>query len=176
VTVYTVGHSTRTAQELLQLLHTTGIRALADVRRFPSSGRHPQFERRALERNLADEGMRYVWLGESLGGRRKEILPLEQSPNRAWKEAGFRHYADAMRTPEFRAGVSELEGLAREVPTVVMCAERDWSRCHRQLIADLLWVRGWRVVHLMDLGKSSEHRLTASARVSDGELSYPSLL
>lgn len=60
--------------------------------------------------------------------------------------------------------------------TVLMCAERDWSRCHRQLIADLLLVRGWRVLHLIDLGKSSEHGLTASARVRDGELSYPSLL
>jgi uncharacterized protein (DUF488 family) len=176
VTVYTVGHSTRAAQDLFQLAREMGIRALADVRRFPASRRHPQYERRALERSLAEEGMRYVWLGESLGGRRKEILPLEQSPNRAWKEPGFRHYADAMRTPEFRAGISELESLAREVPTVVMCAERDWSRCHRQLIADLLLVRGWRVVHLIDLGKSSEHRLTASARVRGGEVSYPSLL
>lgn len=176
MTLYTVGHSTRAAQELLKPLYEAGVESLVDVRRYPSSRRHPQHNRGLLEQTLARAGIRYLWLGESLGGRRRQILPRESSPNGAWREEGFRNYADAMYTPEFQAGIVKLEALAGELPTVVLCAERDWSRCHRQLIADLLLARGWSVVHLDDPGRSTEHRLTASARVREGQVTYPSLL
>ncbi len=173
---FSVGHSTRSTGELLALLRDAGVRALADVRRFPASRRHPHFERRALERALGEAGIEYTWLGESLGGRRARILPVERSPNRAWRVEAFRNYADAMTTPEFRAGMEALEALARERPTAVMCAERLWWRCHRRLLADLLVVRGWQVAHLLEPGKRDPHVLSEWARVQDGELTYPALL
>lgn len=175
-TLYTVGHSTRSAEELRALLAEAGVRILADVRRFPASRRHPQHGREALGRSLAEAGVRYVWLGESLGGRRGPARPAEPSPNRAWKVAGFRSYADAMETPDFQAGAARLEALAREAPTAVMCAERFWWRCHRRLLADLFAVRGFRVVHLVDLGKTQEHELAEFAKVEGGRLTYPALL
>jgi uncharacterized protein (DUF488 family) len=176
VRIYSAGHSTRSAEELVELLDDACVRTLADVRRFPSSRRHPQFEKDALDEWLGYNRIRYVWLGESLGGRRAEVVPVEKSANRAWTEAAFRHYADAMATPEFQAGFGELEALARETPTAFLCAERLWWQCHRRLLADLLVVRGWTVVHLLEPGKASEHALSEWARVQDGVLTYPALL
>jgi uncharacterized protein (DUF488 family) len=129
-----------------------------------------------LEQSLATAGLSYTWLGGSLGGRVKPVLPVEQSPNRAWTLAAFRNYADAMGQPAFQRGFAELETLARRRPTAVMCAERLWWRCHRRLLADLLLVRGFRVVHLLDSGKANDHELTEWARVDDGTLTYPALL
>lgn len=174
--IWTVGHSTRTLGELVSLLRDAGVGALADIRRFPGSRRHPWFDRGALEESLPREGIRYVWLGESLGGRKKESVPAGRSPNGAWQVAAFRHYADAMTTPEFLAGVEALESLARETPTACACAERLWWQCHRRVLSDLMLVRGWEVVHLLDPGKSARHELTEWARVDDGRLTYPALL
>lgn len=174
--VYTIGHSTRSADELAAVLRDAGVQTLADVRRFPASRRHPQHNRGALEHTLPVVGIGYVWLGESLGGRRRETVPPERSRNSGWTVAAFRHYADAMTTAEFSAGMAELEALARERPAAVMCAERLWWSCHRRLIADLLTIRGWSVVHLLDVGQRQAHRLTEFARVVDGELTYPGLV
>lgn len=174
--VHSVGHSTRTAEDLIALLHDAGVEVLVDVRRFPASKRHPQHNRGALERALADAGLAYVWLGESLGGRRRQTVPTEQSRNNGWDVAAFRYYADAMSAPEFQAGIAELETVARARPTAFMCAERLWWSCHRRLIADLLTVHGWSVVHLLDVGKQQPHQLTEFARVEGGELTYPSLV
>ena len=175
-TIYTIGHSTRAADELTAVLQDGGITALADVRRFPASRRHPQYNRGALEHALPAAGIAYAWLGESLGGRRAQTVPTERSRNNGWEVAAFRYYADAMSTPEFTAGMAELEALARTYSTAVMCAERLWWSCHRRLIADLLTVRGWSVVHLFDVGHRQPHVLTEFARVVDGELTYPSLV
>jgi uncharacterized protein (DUF488 family) len=174
--VYTVGHSTRSAEELTAVLLDAGVQAVADVRRFPASRRYPQHNRGALERALPATGIAYAWLGEALGGRRPESVPPERSLNRGWRVAAFRHYADAMSSAEFAAGIAALEQLARARPTAVMCAERLWWSCHRRLIADLLTVRGWSVVHLLDVGQQQPHRLTEFARVVDGELTYPGLV
>ena len=146
------------------------------MRRFPASRRHPQHNRGPLSETLGAAGIRYVWFGEELGGRRSQILPPEKSPNRAWTVPGFRHYADATSTPAFQSAFARLEALAREAPTAVVCAERLWWRCHRRLLADSFAVRGWRVVHLLDPEKSSEHALSEWARVEKGVLTYPALL
>lgn len=175
-TVYTVGHSTRSAGELIAVLRAAGVEALADVRRFPASRRHPQHNRGALEHTLPAAGIAYLWLGEALGGRRRQTVPTERSPNNGWTVAAFRYYADAMSTPEFRAGIAALEALARMHPTAFMCAERLWWSCHRRLIADLLGVHGWSVIHLLDVAHQQPHKLTEFARVVDGELTYPSLV
>lgn len=176
MTIWTVGHSTRAFDELVELLRGAGVTGLADVRRFPASRRHPQFNRGALERDLPAAGIAYAWFGDTLGGRMPARLSPEQSPNAAWQVAAFRHYADAMATPAFQAGLAALERFAAAQPTAVMCAERLWWSCHRRLLADALLVRGWTVEHLLDPGARHTHVLTEFARVRDGELTYPALL
>jgi len=174
--VFTLGHSTRSLEELLALLREAGVRVLVDVRRFPASRRHPQFAREALSAALVAAGLRYEWLGETLGGRVRETLPPERSPNRAWTEPAFRRYADASAAPAFRAGLATLEALAREAPAAVVCAERLWWRCHRRILADWLLVRGFEVVHLLGPGEREVHALSEWARVADGVLTYPALV
>jgi uncharacterized protein (DUF488 family) len=169
-TIYTVGHSTRSAEELLALLREAGVERLADVRAFPSSRRHPQFNRDALAASVGEVGIDYRHL-PGLGGRR---TPIPGSPNGGWREDAFQGYADHMRSPEFKDSFAVLEAMARESPTAIMCAEAVWWRCHRRLIADALVVRGWRVEHL-GIGESrAVHELTDFAAVDpDGTLTYP---
>jgi uncharacterized protein (DUF488 family) len=115
-------------------------------------------------------GLGYAPLGGDLGGRRE---PAPNSVNTALEEGPFRGYADHMRTDQFRAGLELLESLARERRTAVMCAEGDWHRCHRRLLADALVVRGWRVLHLEPTGALTAHELTDGAVVEDGVVTYP---
>ena len=175
-TIHTAGHSTRTLDGFAALLESAGVKALADIRRFPFSRRHSQHNRGELERGLASRGIAYEWLGEELGGRRRQLMPPEESPNRAWQVAAFRNYADAMATAPFLAAVERLEALALRVPTAFFCAERLWWQCHRRLLADLMAVRGWHVVHLLEPGRSQEHRLCEWARIEDGAVHYPALV
>lgn len=134
--IYTVGSSTRTWAEFRDLLGAFAIGALADVRRFPQSTRHPQFTRPALEAAVAAEGRRYVWLGEDLGGFR----------------AGG--YESHMATPAFARGLAALEALEGSAVTALMCAERLPWRCHRRFIAAALARRGWRVVHILETDRT----------------------
>jgi uncharacterized protein (DUF488 family) len=169
-TVYTVGHSTRSSEEMLELLRWVGIELLVDVRAFPSSRRHPQFNRDALEGWLPAAGIGYRHTRE-LGGRRS---PTPGSPNGGWRDTAFQGFADHMRSAEFQRGLGELETAAREAPTTIMCAEAVWWRCHRRLIADALVARGWRVEHLGVGDDRAVHQLTEFAVVDpDGSLSYP---
>jgi uncharacterized protein (DUF488 family) len=169
-TVFTIGHSTRPADEFVALLEEHAIRQLADVRRFPGSKRHPQFGREALAERLAQEGIGYHHLG-ALGGRR-DARP--DSPNRGWRNASFRAYADYMATDDFRAALDRLIALADEAPTAVMCAEAVPWRCHRNLIADALVARGHDVLHIVARGEARPHTLHPLARVRDsGDLVYP---
>ncbi len=168
--VFTVGHSTRSKDGLLALLEEAGVRAIADVRAFPSSRRHPHFNLEALSRWMPDAGVAYVHLPQ-LGGRR---APIPGSPNGGWREPGFRGYADHMSSCEFADGLAGLRGLACERPTAIMCAEAVWWRCHRRLIADALSVRGWTVAHLGVGAAPAIHVLPALAVVEHGTtLSYP---
>lgn len=139
-----------------------------DVRRFPGSRRHPQFAREALSRALEQAGIAYRH-EPGLGGRRN---PLAGSPNGAWRNEGFRGYADHMATPEFAAALGRL--LQSPAGTAVLCAEAVPWRCHRQLIADALVARGAEVRHILAAGRHERHALHESARVSPGGLvTYP---
>jgi uncharacterized protein (DUF488 family) len=168
--IYTVGHSTRPQEELIAILREAGVKRLVDVRRFPGSRRHPQFGKEALRVGLASADIAYRHEPD-LGGRRE---PRPDSPNTAWRVAGFRGYADHMASPEFR---SALERLIADplVPTAVMCAEAQPSQCHRQLIADALVARGIEVVHLLAPGQRQVHVLNPAAVLHrDGTVVYAS--
>jgi uncharacterized protein (DUF488 family) len=174
--IYTVGHSTHPIERFLGLLDGVGIGVVADVRRFPGSRRNPQFGAEALERSLREAGIGYASFALSLGGRRPTRRPggaVEGPDNSAWTNASFRAYADYMSEAGFAAGLAELERLAREKTTAIMCAEAHPSRCHRRLIADALTVAGWEVIDLLADGSCTAHALSAHAVVCGGLLSYP---
>jgi uncharacterized protein (DUF488 family) len=167
-TLWTIGHSTRSLGELTAILEAHHIEAVVDVRRFPASRRHPQFHAADLEQSLSAHHIGYVWIG-ALGGRRR-VLP--DSPNDGWRHVAFRGYADYIATEEFATGLFELQLVASGLNTAIMCAEVLWWRCHRRLIADVMTLLGWRVMHIYDAAKAEEHRLTLPAHVVDGRLSY----
>jgi uncharacterized protein (DUF488 family) len=167
-TIWTVGHSNRELSDFMSLLNQYGIEAVADVRRFPGSKRQPHFARVALEESLREHGLSYIWLPQ-LGGRRR---PVAGSPNTAWRNVSFQGYADHIATEEFESGLIELLALAHERRTTLMCAELLWWRCHRALISDVLKVRKYEVIHILDERQTSEHPFTSPARVVDGRLTY----
>lgn len=168
-TLYTIGHSTRTIEELLAALATHQIRTLVDIRAFPMSRRLPQFNRDSLEQSLPAAGIHYLWM-KALGGYRKKIL--EESPNVALRNPSFRNYADYMLTPEFAQATSEMLALAANSRTAYMCAERLYFRCHRMLVSDWLVAHGHQVRHIDASGPVKPHALTAEARIIEGLLIY----
>lgn len=168
-TLFTIGHSTRSADALVALLAEHGIQRLVDVRTAPRSRHNPQFNRDNFADTLADAGITYRHVA-ALGGLRK---PRGDSVNAGWKNDSFRAYADHMQTEEFVVAIEALTEDARVAPTAVMCAEAVPWRCHRWLISDAAVVRGLNAIHIMGAGKAQEHTLTSFAEVSDGRLTYP---
>ena len=174
--IWTIGHSNRSAVELLELLRASEIEAVADVRRFPVSRRFPQHGRARLEPALREAGIDYTFLGRELGGRLEPTLPVERSANAALREPAFRAYADALDSPEVQGGLVRLEQLARTRRSAFLCAEKDWHDCHRRILSDVLTARGWRVVHLTGPAAQELHTLDPRARVEAGRVRYPTLL
>ena len=168
-TLYTVGHSTRSLDELIETLQAHSIQTLVDIRAFPMSRRLPQFNRESLEKSLPASGIRYVWM-KALGGYRKKSR--EDSPNIALRNPSFRNYADYMLTTEFENAMAELVALAEGSRTAYMCAERVYFRCHRMLVSDWLAAHGHEVMHIDGTGPVKPHRLTKEARMVEGELIY----
>ena len=169
--VFTVGHSTRSADELIALLAEVAADLIADVRAFPRSRTNPQFNGPALQEALAGAGIAYRFL-PALGGRRHGHK--NSSPNMLWRNESFRAYADYAGTAEFRAGLEELCALTGGHRCAIMCAEALWWRCHRRIIADYLLAAGFEVVHILGPGKLSPATLTPGARqTGDGGLIYP---
>jgi uncharacterized protein (DUF488 family) len=169
--VHTIGHSTRTIKAFLALLKTHAIDLLVDIRRWPASKRHPQFNRDALAASLQNDGIEYLWRGD-LGGFRK---PAPSSVNSAWNVGAFRAYADFMLTDEFKRIMKEMEALAGQARIALMCAEAVPWRCHRQLLADAFLVRGWSVRHILDDG-CHEHKLPPFAKPEGRQIYYRGLL
>jgi uncharacterized protein (DUF488 family) len=173
--VRTVGHSTRTLEELIELLRAHGVTRLVDVRTVPRSRHNPQFNRDTLPDALRAAGIAYVHM-PGLGGLRH---PRADSPNTAWRNDSFRGFADYMQTPRFAISLEELLALARQGPVALMCAEALPWRCHRSLIADALLARGIPVDHIMGPGGSDSvrsHTLTAWARIDGNQVSYPGVI
>ena len=172
LTIWTIGHSTRTIEEFLGLLRHYQIEILVDVRHFPGSRRLPHFNKESLHDALAAAGIRYEHLVE-LGGRRPA---RSDSHNVAWRNASFRGYADYMETQAFRDGVEHLLEIARVGRTAIMCSEAVWWRCHRSMIADYLKARGFQIDHILNMTTVQEHPYTSAARLVDGQLSYAGIL
>ncbi|MGI9073921.1 MAG: DUF488 domain-containing protein [Bryobacteraceae bacterium] len=168
-TIYTIGHSTRSADEFLAILRAFGIELVADIRTIPRSRRNPQYDQDALKRVLAEHQFGYVHL-PALGGLRHA---RKDSLNSGWKNASFRGYADYMQTTEFAAAIDDLIARAESSRTVIMCAEAVPWRCHRSLVGDALLVRGIQVEDIISEKSAKPHQLTAWARVEGLQISYP---
>jgi len=166
--IWTVGHSTRPIEELIEALRAFEIKLLADVRSYPGSKRYPQFNKENLKSSLAEAAIDYQHF-PGLGGRRRA---KPDSLNMTWRNESFRGYADYMETEAFRDGILRLLEMARAGKTALMCSEAVWWRCHRSLISDYLKAQGIAVHHIMRAGKSVPHPFTSAARIVNGELSY----
>lgn len=167
--VLTIGHSTRTWKDFLEVLRAHRVNRVIDVRSIPRSRHNPQFNRDTLSTKLRAARIRYVYL-RRLGGLRHA---RRDSPNMGWRNASFRGFADYMQTSEFDAGLRRLMKLARQKRSAIMCAEAVPWRCHRSLIADALTVRGIRVDDIMSVKRSQVHSITSFARVQGHCITYP---
>lgn len=168
-TLYTIGHSTRSLEDLIQALRAHSIKNLVDIRSIPMSRRLPHFNRESLEKSLHEAGIQYRWMKE-LGGRRRKIR--DDSPHVALQSPSFRNYADYMLTEEFEGGITELLRLADQAPTAYMCAERVYFRCHRMMVSDWLVAHGHEVLHIDGVGPAKPHKLMQEARMIGGQLIY----
>ena len=169
--LWMLGHSNRSFLAFVDLLHENHLRRLIDVRSYPASRRHPQFDRLQLERRLPPKGVEYAWMPD-LGGMRQPVVGLRC--NAAWKEPGFRAYADHMQSTVFQESLAALLQEATQAPTAVMCAEALYLKCHRQLLADAALARGWQVWHVVAAEDVRPHRLTPTAHLIEGEpVTYP---
>lgn len=167
--IFTVGHSTRTLDELVTLLRAFDVSVLADIRTIPRSRHNPQFNGDALRSALRSRRLRYVHLSE-LGGLRR---PRKDSTNVGWRNASFRGFADYMLTKDFEAGLAMLRALTADGRVALMCAEAVPWRCHRSLIADALTARGAHVDHITSAKRSTPHHLTEFAEVKRTRVTYP---
>ena len=167
--LYTIGHSTRGADQFVALLDAHRVRMLVDVRTIPRSRHNLQFNADALAATLRTARIGYIHM-PSLGGLRR---PDRDSINSGWRNESFRGYADYMQTSAFAAAIEELIGVARTQPTAIMCAEAVPWRCHRSLIADALIVRGIAVEEIVSETRTTAHALTPFAQVSGTTVTYP---
>lgn len=169
IQILTIGHSTRTLDELIGLLRAFGVTRLVDVRTVPRSRKNPQFNRDTLPDALQAAQISYSHM-PGLGGLRH---PRPDSPNRGWENESFRGYADYMQTPEFAENLAALIHLTAQEQTAIMCAEAVPWRCHRSLIADALTIRGIQVAYILGPTRAQPHRLTPFASVSGLTITYP---
>lgn len=167
--VMTLGHSTRTIDEFINLLKLHEITLVVDIRSIPRSRHNPQFNKDELSGNLKSAGIRYVHMVE-LGGLRH---PSRNSLNRAWRNASFRGYADYMQTPQFQQALEKLISLAHKDRIALMCAEVVPWRCHRSLIADALLIRGITCEDIIYGSGTHAHSLTSFAKVDGTQITYP---
>jgi len=171
--IFTIGHSTRSAEELIALLREAGIDLLVDIRTVPRSRFNPQFNVDVLPKTLAEVGIRHRHF-PALGGLRHRPKGAPPSPNGLWRSEAFQAYADYAMTAPFRAALDELRGLGRDHVPAIMCAEAVWWQCHRRIVADYLLAAGVDVEHIMAPGKIEPASLTPGAEPrSDGTIAYP---
>ena len=169
LTVFTIGHSTRTIDEFIALLKTYGVTLVVDVRMVPRSRHNPQFNKETLPNTLKPYGVKYIHMPD-IGGLRR---PKHDSINLAWRNSTFRGYADYMQTKEFTDNLLKIIALARENRLAMMCAEALPWRCHRSLISDALLLRHVKVVHIISATSCLNHELNEMAQVEGTKITYP---
>ncbi len=170
---FTIGHSTRPAEEFVELLRGNGVRLVADVRTVPRSRTNPQFNRDVLPGTLSGFAIGYEHFA-SLGGLRGHRREAPPETNAFWENASFHNYADYAMSDDFREGLNRLRRLGHAAPCAIMCAEAVWWRCHRRIITDYLIAAGETVLHILSAERTEPARLTRAARVGpDGILTYP---
>jgi hypothetical protein len=172
-TLYTIGHSRRSAGELIDILHGLGVTRLVDIRGIPRSRTNPQFNLEVLPATLESAGIAYVHLA-LLGGRRTRSKDIEDAVNAGWEQRPFHDYADYAETAPFREGLRELLEMASRETCAIMCAEAVWWRCHRRIVTDHVLARGVPVVHVFTQQKSQPASLTPFAIIgARARVSYP---
>ena len=167
--VLTIGHSTRTLEEFIELLQAHGATLVVDVRTVPRSRHNPQFDQASLPGSLKAAGLGYVHL-PGLGGLRHA---RDDSVNLGWRNVTFRGYADYMQTPEFEQSLDALVQLANRRRIVLMCAEALPWCCHRSLISHALLVRGIRTEDIMSPTRCQVHTLTPFAKIRGTTITHP---
>ena len=167
-TIYSIGHSTNSIDDFLNMLRSFNIKIIADIRSMPGSRKFPQFNMENIKISLEENGIQYIHMAD-LGGRRKM---KKDSKNNRWNNSSFKGYADYMETKEFEDAIVKLEHIALDQPTAYMCSEAVWWRCHRSMVSDYLKAKDWVVLHIMATGKVQEHKYTSPARIVDGNVFY----
>ena len=166
--IYTIGHSTRSIEEFIDLLKAHAVELVIDIRTIPKSRHFPQFNKEQLKQSLKKARIGYRHMKE-LGGFR----PVSKdSINIGWTNASFRGYADYMQTPAFQRALEKLEKIAQKKRCVLMCAEAVPWRCHRSLISDALSVKKWKAFHIQSKKTARLHKRTSSLKVKKGMLIY----
>jgi len=169
VILFTIGHSTRTLDEFINLAKTFGVTLIIDVRTVPRSRHNPQFNKETLPNDLKATNIKYLHMPE-IGGLRH---PKHDSENLAWRNSSFRGYADYMQTQEFTDNLLRIIALARENCLALMCAEALPWRCHRSLISDALVARHVKVKHLINATRCINHEINQIAHVEGTKITYP---
>ncbi len=170
---FTVGHSNRSLEELVQLLSEPGVERLVDIRTIPRSRTNPQFNMDTLPEALAGHGIAYEHVA-ALGGLRGKNRSLARDVNGFWTNESFHNYADYALSAQFHAGLEHLIAAGRKQRCAIMCSEAVWWRCHRRIVTDYLIARGESVFHIMAQGRLEPARLTAGAAIQpDAAVVYP---
>jgi uncharacterized protein (DUF488 family) len=170
--IFTIGHSTRTIPEFVDLLRSGPADFVVDVRTVPKSRRNPQYNEDVLGDELAPYQTGYTRIA-GLGGLRGKSHDVPPELNGFWENQSFHNYADYALSDEFAAALDQLLELSSERRCAIMCAEAVWWRCHRRIISDYLLERGRNVLHLMGGGRVEPARLTAGAEPKGGKIVYP---
>ena len=170
--VYTIGHSTRTIAEFVELLRVGEVQQVVDIRTVPRSRTNPQYNLDTLPAALAEFQIGHCYLA-ALGGLRKGSPGIAPEVNGLWRNKSFHNYADYALTSGFADGLRELLELSAARRCAIMCAEAVWWRCHRRIVADHLLLHGSEVLHLMAPAKAEPARLTPGAVADDATLTYP---
>lgn len=170
--IFTIGHSTRSIAEFVDLLRHGPADFIVDVRTVPRSRRNPQYNEDVLGTELGEYQIGYARIAD-LGGLRGRSSTVPPEVNGLWKNRSFHNYADYALSDQFAAALGELERISDDRRCAIMCAEAVWWRCHRRIIADYLLVRGRSVRHLMGMDRVDPAHLTPGARVEGGMVTYP---
>jgi uncharacterized protein (DUF488 family) len=172
--IYTIGHSTRSIAQFVELLRVGRVELVVDIRSIARSRTNPQHNLDRLPVALADHRIGHTQILE-LGGLRKKSTTIPPEVNGFWINRSFHNYADYALSGAFRTGLDRLLALAAGRRSAIMCAEAVWWRCHRRIVADYLLHEGREVFHLMDGSRAEPARMNDAARVGAGGVVYPAI-